>query len=101
MQRIIEMSHMFVGAVDGQCVHGQVVGSDGEEIAMLRQRIRRQGGARHLDHGAEGGQRIGHGHFSAAQTLCRFLQNVPGPLDLRHAADHGQQNTQITVPRRP
>ena len=36
MQRVVQVRHLLVGAVDGQRVLDQVVGADGEEIQLLR-----------------------------------------------------------------
>ena len=75
------MRHLFLAAVDGQGVHGEIVGADGEEIRRAGERVGRERGARHLDHDAQRRQRIGDLHASAGQA--------PGDLDqlLAHGRD--------------
>ena len=50
---VVEMSHGFVGAVDGERVLDQVVGADRDEIEMAQEHRQHQRGRRDLDHGAE------------------------------------------------
>ena len=49
----IQLGDGLVGPVHGQGVLDQVVGSDGEEIHLLRQVIGHQGGGGYLDHDAD------------------------------------------------
>ena len=74
VQRIVEMGHLLLAAVDGERVHGEIVGADGEEIGLLRQRVGGQRRARHLDHHAERRQRVGQlarrGASAAGPPVC-------------------------------
>ena len=58
VERIVEVGDVLVAAVDGQRVHRQVVGADGEKVADMGQGIGGQRGAGHLDHGPERRQRV-------------------------------------------
>ena len=53
MQRVVQVIDLVIHAINGQGVLDQVVGADGEELAFPRQPRGREGGARHLDHGAD------------------------------------------------
>ena len=67
VQRIEQMRHLLVAAVDRERVHRQVVGPDGEEVADLREGVGRKCRARHLDHGADRRQRVGDRRAAAHQ----------------------------------
>src|SRR6185437_13518762 len=49
MQRIIEMRHLLVAAIDGKRVLDEVVGADGEEIGLGGERVGGERRARNLD----------------------------------------------------
>src|SRR3546814_9115349 len=74
MQRVVEVGHALLAAVDGEGIHGEVVGAYGKEIGRLRQRVGGQGSARHLDHDADRRQRIGNSHDAAGEAPGGFLQ---------------------------
>ncbi len=92
MHRVVEVRHPLVAAVDGQRVHGQVVGADGEEIADLGERVGGERRARHLDHHAE--RRQGHGDIGTAsmQAAGGAAEDFPRRPNLGNAGDEGQQD---------
>ena len=53
MQRVVQVRHRFVGAVDGQRVLDQVVGADRQEVEVLQEGAQRQRRRRDLDHRAQ------------------------------------------------
>src|SRR6516165_10652389 len=52
MERVVEMRHLLVAAVDRQRVLDQIIGADREEIGLGGERVSGQCGTRHLDHRA-------------------------------------------------
>ena len=44
MQRLVEIGHAIVGAIDGQAVLNQIVGADREEVDFGREQIGGQRG---------------------------------------------------------
>ncbi len=85
MQRLVEIGHAFVGAIDGQRVLDEIVGADGEEVGLLRQQVGGQRRRRHLDHRAD----------RDGARLAEFLGHVahhgagrPHLLDRRHEREH-------------
>ena len=68
------MRHLLVRPVDGQCVHGEVVGADGEEIRHSRQRVRGECRTRHFDHDTDGRQMTADIHKLVADELEKIEQ---------------------------
>ena len=86
-------------AVQRAGVLGQVVGADGEEVALLGQVVCDQDGGGGLDHGA---------HFHVAHLLAlggqlhpALVQDVLGVVELPQAGDHGEHDAQVAVGRSP
>ena len=53
MQRIVEVRHRFVRAVDGQRVLDEIVGADREEIELGAEGAHREHRGGNLDHAAD------------------------------------------------
>ena len=58
VQRIVEIAHLVVDAVDGDGVLDEVVGPDGEEVEPAGEDVGADRGGRHLDHRADRHRRI-------------------------------------------
>ena len=78
----------------------QIVGADGEEVALLRQLVRDEDGGRRLDHGA-------HFHLLVellalcTQLGAALVQHGLGVLQLPQAGDHGEHDAHVAVGRSP
>ena len=96
MQRVVQIGHLLIGAVDRQRVLDQVVGADREEIGFAGQRVGGERRARHLDHRAERRQCLRHRHAAAAQPAGHLLHRLAGAADLADGRDHWQEH-----PHRP
>ena len=53
MQRLVEMRHALVGAIDRKAALNQVVRADGQKIAFRREQIGSECRRRHFDHDAD------------------------------------------------
>ncbi len=79
-------------AIDRQRVGGQVIGADGEEIGLQRQRIGRQRGAGRLDHDAERRQLLRHPLAAAAQPPRHALVDLARRAHLADRGHHRQHH---------
>ena len=59
---------MLVAAVDGQRIHGQIIGADGEKVGHFGERVGGKGRPRYLDHHTDRRQRVGEGNILAGQA---------------------------------
>ena len=100
MVRVEERLQLCVLAVQSAGVLGQVVGADGEEVALLRQLVRDEDGGRRLDHGA-------HFHLLVelfalcTQLGAALVQHGLGVLQLPQAGDHGEHDAHVAVSGSP
>ena len=53
VQRVVEVCHRIVGAIDGERVLNQVVGPDRQKIQPPREGLQRERRGRDLDHAAD------------------------------------------------
>ena len=85
-------------AIHRQRVGGQVVGADGEEIRLQRQRVGRQRGARRFDHDAERRQLVGHPLAAPAQPPGHALIDLARRA---HLGDRWSPSAASPAPGRP
>ena len=94
MMRIIKCIQLRILPVDGQCVLGQIVSTDTEEIHFLRQLCTHHDSSRCLDHNTL--LRFSESHTLFCQFLFYLRHNFFDPVDFFHADDHGIHNGDIT-----
>ena len=98
MVGIKEGLQLGVLAVQRAGVLGQVVGADGEEIALLGQIVRHQNRSGGLDHGAH--LNLVAELLALGGQLClALLQHGLGILQLPQTGDHGEHNAHVAVGR--
>ena len=98
MQRLVEMRHALIGAIDGKTALNQVVRADGQKVALSREQVRRECGRRHFDHDADP-ERPGR-RSPRLNLLTRLGQDascLAQLFDPRHERKH---HAQIAVRRR-
>ena len=86
VQRVVEIGDLLVAAVDRERVLDEVVGADGEEIALAGERVGGERRARHLDHHAQRRQRVGDLARRAASAAA-----PPAAIASRTRADLGER----------
>ena len=87
---------LCVLAVQCTGVLGQVVGADGEEVALGGQLVRDEHGGGGLDHGAYFNV-LPHLHALGGQLGTALFQNSLGVLQLPQAGDHGEHDAHVAV----
>ena len=97
MQRLVEMRHALVGAIDGKTALNQVVGADGQKIGLGREQIGRECGRRHFDHDADL-ERPGR-HSPRLNFLARLGQHAARLAQLLDARHERKHHAQIAVRR--
>ena len=90
MVRVIEIVQLGVLTVDGQCVLGQIIGSQGKEIHFLRQLVGHHDRSGGFHHNAD--FHPTHGHALGFQFGLAFLQNFLGVPNLPDGNYHGKHN---------
>ena len=85
VQRVIEVRHGIVGAVDRQGVLDQVVGADGQKIQVLGEGVHRQRRGGNFDHAADRDAGI-EGHAFRRQLLLGVADQVQGLAQFGQAA---------------
>jgi hypothetical protein len=98
MVRVEERLQLCILAVQRTGVLGQVVGADGEEIALSSQLVRDQYSGGGLDHGAYLDV-LAHLHALGGQFCAALFQNSLGILQLPQAGDHGEHDAHVAVGR--
>ena len=94
MERVVEMGHGLVGAVDGQGVLDQVVGADGEKLQPLDEGAERHGRRRHLDHAAHLDMLVKF-CLALAQLALGLFDHGEGLDDLAGMGEHGDQEAHL------
>jgi hypothetical protein len=100
MQRVVKVAHVFVLAIGGQGVLDQVVGADGQELALVREKVGDDGRAGRFDHGAEGNVAIVLDAF-LGQLVAHVGADLAHDAPLAHAGNEGKHDAQRTHRRGP
>jgi hypothetical protein len=96
MERLVEVGHILVAAVDGEGVLDQVVGADGEEIDLVREAVGHQGRGGHLDHDAE--RHVGiERHPLPAEIVADRFDHRLRPAQLGQTAHHRQHHPHLAM----
>ena len=86
MGRLVQVRDLLIDSIDRQRVLNQVVGSDGEEIHLLRHEVAGQRGRWHLDHGADF-DGLGKRNAFSLQFLLDLVENFIGAPQLLQLKD--------------
>ena len=99
VQRVVQMGHRFVRAVDGQRVLDQVVRADRQEVEVAQEAAHDEGRRRHFDHGAQlhGAER----RPARQQFLAGEVDLCEGLPDLADMREHGKEQVHRPVRRSP
>ncbi len=98
VQRIVQVRHRVVGAVDRQRVLDQVVGAERQEVQLLHEHRQRQRRRRDLDHAADLDALV-VGHALVVELLLRLLDEGERLLDFVRVRHHRQQDPHAAVLR--
>ena len=99
VQRIVEVRHRVVRAVDGERVLDQVVGADRQEVETLEERGNREHRRRDFDHAADRHPGIERDAL-VAQRLLRLRDHRERLVDLADRDQHRNQDLDLAVVRR-
>ena len=98
VQRVVEVGHRVVGAVDGEGVLDQVVGADRQEIEPPHENRQRERRGRDLDHAADLDVAL-VGLAALVELLLRLAEERERLLDLVQVREHRQQDAHLAVVR--
>ena len=98
MQRVIEMRHGVVAAVDRQRVLNQVVGADRQKIEALGEGLNDQCGGRNFNHAADLDLAV-VGNELVFEFLPRLRDESQSLIDFRCTHQHRDQDAQLAVVR--
>ena len=95
VQRLVQMRDAFVGAIDRETALNQIVGADGQKIALGRKQIGRKRRRGHFDHHPDL-QRAARG-ASRMHLLARLGQHAARLAQLLHARHERKHHAKIAV----
>ncbi len=98
MQRIVEMRHGIVGAVDRKHVLDQVVGADRQEVELAGKRGQRQRGGRDFDHTADRDSVV-VGDAIVVEAALGFLEVMQRLVEFVRRGQHRDQDAHLAVVR--
>ena len=99
MQRVVQMRHQLIGAINGQRVLNQVVGTDRQKIEMLQKHGHNQGCSGYLDHGAN--PNVAIRHAARIQLRSRAINQFQGLANLAQMRQHGHHHMDAPMRSRP
>ena len=89
MQRVVQIGHGLVGAVNGQRVLDEVVRAYREVVEIVQELLHHQRRGRHLDHRAQLHRAVGHA--ARVQLGTRQVNLGQRLADLAHMRQHRKQ----------